>query len=89
MFFFFIFLTNKRTQNKKGGDYAAPTLERSPEVYHTLSRLDATGCDVFVDVHGDETLPYNFISGMEGLPNWGPRLQVLRPHTLVAEGLIH
>jgi murein tripeptide amidase MpaA len=61
-----------------GGDYIAPTLARSPEVYHTLNRLDATGCDVCVDVHGDETLPYNFIAGMEGQAKWGPRLKGLQ-----------
>lgn len=27
---------------------------------------------------GDETLPYNFISGMEGVPKWGPRLEGLQ-----------
>ena len=36
------------------GDYTAPTLERSPEVYHALHAMDATGVDLFVDVHGDE-----------------------------------
>jgi len=41
----------------------APTLERSPEVYHTLKAMDKTGVDVFVDVHGDEALPFNFIAG--------------------------
>jgi hypothetical protein len=36
------------------------------------------GCDCFVDVHGDELIPYNFISGTEGVANWGPRLQGLQ-----------
>ena len=44
-------------------EYAAPTLERSPEVLHVLREVDATGCDCFLDVHGDEELPYNFIAG--------------------------
>ena len=61
-----------------GVRYEAPTRERSPEVYYTLQRMDAVGCDAFIDVHGDETLPYNFISGMEGVSNWGPRLQALQ-----------
>mmetsp|Transcript_17507 Transcript_17507/g.35119 ORF Transcript_17507/g.35119 Transcript_17507/m.35119 type:complete len:155 (+) Transcript_17507:1-465(+) len=40
--------------------------------------MEEEGCDLFVDVHGDETLPYNFIAGMEGVPNWGPRLKGLQ-----------
>ena len=57
--------------------YDAPTLERSPEVYHILAKMDQTGADVFLDVHGDEVLPYNFLAGGEGLTNWGPRLEAL------------
>jgi murein tripeptide amidase MpaA len=60
------------------GDYVAPTLERSPEVYHVLQELDRVGCDMLIDVHGDEALPYNFLSGMEGCPVWGPRLEKLQ-----------
>lgn len=38
------------------------------------------GCDMFMDIHGDEALPYNFISGSEGVPKWqnGPRLAELQ-----------
>jgi len=57
--------------------YDAPTLERSPEVYHTLKKMDETGCDIFLDVHGDEALPFNFLAGSEGCPNWSPRLKHL------------
>lgn len=32
------------------GDYKAPSMERSPEVFHALNKLDQTGCDLFVDV---------------------------------------
>jgi len=62
---------------KKEIFYEAPTLERSPEVYHVLSKMDKTGCDVFLDIHGDEELPFNFLSGSEGCPNWSKRLKVL------------
>lgn len=58
-------------------NYDAPTLERSPEVYHVFSKIQETGVDAFLDVHGDEELPFNFLAGSEGLPNWGPRLQGL------------
>jgi len=60
------------------GDYVAPSLERSPEVYHVLHEMDRVGCDLFMDIHGDETLPYNFLSGSEGVPKWGERLKKLQ-----------
>ena len=59
------------------GDYDAPTLARSPEVHHTLAAMDATGVDLFIDVHGDEALPFAFLAGSEGLPVWSARLKSL------------
>ena len=59
------------------GDYEAPTLARSPEVFHTLAAMDRTGVDLFVDVHGDEALPFAFLAGSEGLPAWSARLKAL------------
>lgn len=58
-------------------DYEAPTLERSPEVYNVLSKMDKTGCDFFLDVHGDEEIPYVFFSGAEKTPAWCDRLEQL------------
>lgn len=58
-------------------NYTAPTLERSPEVYHVLHKMDATGVDCFLDIHGDEELPFNFCAGAEETQHWGPRLQGL------------
>ncbi len=42
----------------------------SPEVYFTRQRMHETGMDFFLDVHGDEALPYNFVAGGEGVPSW-------------------
>merc|ERR1719320_1384764 len=56
------------------GEYDAPTLKRSPEVFHVLCAMDGTGCDFFLDVHGDEELPHNFFAGAQGVKNWSPRL---------------
>jgi murein tripeptide amidase MpaA len=56
-------------------DYDAPTMHRSPEVYAVLSKMDRTGCDFFLDVHGDEDIPYVFFSGAEKTPTWGDRLE--------------
>jgi murein tripeptide amidase MpaA len=51
-------------------EWHGPSLERSPEVLHVLARMDATGVDFAMDVHGDEAIPYVFIAGFEGIPNW-------------------
>ncbi len=59
-------------------EWAAPTLERSPEVYHVLNAMVATGVDFTLDVHGDEALPYNFIAGFDGIPSLTPRLTGLQ-----------
>ena len=59
-----------------GDEYEAPSLERSPEVYHVLEKMKETGCDVFCDIHGDEEIPYNFLA-QPVVPNWGPRLKAL------------
>ncbi|WP_339745079.1 M14-type cytosolic carboxypeptidase [uncultured Maricaulis sp.] len=51
------------------------SLENSPEVFHVLKRMRLTGIDLALDVHGDEALPYNFIAGGEGAPNFDERGQ--------------
>jgi murein tripeptide amidase MpaA len=51
-------------------EWHAPTLERSPEVYHVLERMKQTGVDFAMDVHGDEAIPYVFLAGFDGIPNW-------------------
>ncbi|MEN2748306.1 M14-type cytosolic carboxypeptidase [Sphingomonas sp. T9W2] len=51
-------------------EWHAPSLERSPEVLCVRDRMDETGVDIAIDVHGDEAIPANFIAGYEGIPNW-------------------
>lgn len=46
-------------------EWLAPSMERSPEVMLVRSRMLADGCDLLLDVHGDEALPYVFIEGPE------------------------
>lgn len=53
------------------------SLERSPEVHHVLARMDRTGLDFCLDVHGDEALPYVFIAGGEGVPGFDARQEGL------------
>ncbi|MEZ5477609.1 MAG: M14-type cytosolic carboxypeptidase [Thiolinea sp.] len=40
----------------------------SPEVFHVQRFMEQTGCDLFLDIHGDESIPYNFIAGQLGSP---------------------
>jgi len=56
-------------------DKASP--ENSPEVYHVLENIRDTGVNLHLDVHGDEGLPYNFIAGGEGAPNFTPADQAV------------
>jgi murein tripeptide amidase MpaA len=51
-------------------EWLNPTMERSPEVFLVKQKMIATGCDLFLDVHGDEGLPYVFVAGSEALPNF-------------------
>jgi murein tripeptide amidase MpaA len=48
-------------------EWMAPSMETSPEVFVTRSRMHETGCDMFFDIHGDEALPYVFVAGSEML----------------------
>ena len=50
-------------------EWHAPSLDRSPEVYHVLAEMDRTGVDFAMDIHGDEAIPANFLAGFEGIPS--------------------
>jgi murein tripeptide amidase MpaA len=43
----------------------APDATKAPEVEAVLKAMDATGCDLSLDVHGDETLPHVFVDGCD------------------------
>jgi murein tripeptide amidase MpaA len=58
-------------------EWADPSLERSPEVFHVLNEMNAIGVDMHLDVHGDENLPYNFVAGAEGVPSYDARMAQL------------
>lgn len=58
-------------------EWAAPSLNRSPEVYHVLAMMQQTGVDLFLDIHGDENLPYNFVAGSEGIPSYNASMDQL------------
>jgi murein tripeptide amidase MpaA len=48
-------------------EWHRPTAERSPEVLWVRNRMEATGVDFAIDVHGDEAIPYVFVAGFEGI----------------------
>lgn len=55
-------------------EWQTPSLEKSPEVYYVRERMLATGVDLFLDIHGDEAIPFNFVSGSEGVPSYNEQI---------------
>lgn len=53
-------------------EWMNPGMESSPEVFVVRGRMQATGVHAFIDVHGDEALPYVFVAGAEMLPTFTP-----------------
>ncbi len=51
-------------------EWLEPTMERSPEVFLVREMMKQTGVELFLDVHGDEAIPYNFLAGCEGIPSY-------------------
>lgn len=58
-------------------EWAEPSMDKSPEVYLVKQKMQQIGVDLFLDIHGDEALPYNFVAGCEGNPNYNQRLAQL------------
>lgn len=54
-------------------EWLTPSMETSPEVFLVRERMLAEGGDLFLDIHGDEELPYNFVAGCEGNPGYDKR----------------
>ena len=58
-------------------EWAAPSLEKSPEVHLVRQKMLEVGVDLHLDAHGDEGLPYNFVVGTEGTAGYSPRIEAL------------
>ena len=58
-------------------EWMEPARERSPEVFHVRAAMQASGVDAFLDIHGDEGLPYVFTDGNERLSSYTPRMAAL------------
>lgn len=54
-------------------EWLEPSLENSPEVYYVREHMMKTGLDMFLDIHGDEAIPYNFVAGCEGIKSYDER----------------
>ena len=59
-------------------EWSNPSLQKSPEVFHVINKMQETGVDLFYDVHGDEALPVVFLAGSQGTPSYNDRLARLR-----------
>lgn len=51
-------------------EWLTPSMEKSPEVFLVREKMLSTGVDMFLDIHGDEAIPYNFLAGCEGCPTY-------------------
>lgn len=60
-------------------EWAEPSEDNSPEVFFVRQRMMKTGVDFALDVHGDETIPHNFISGADHVPSADGRMKRLLP----------
>ncbi len=58
-------------------EWQSPSMEKSPEVYLVSQKMAQTGVDMFLDFHGDEAIPYNFVAGAEGNPSYSERIHNL------------
>jgi murein tripeptide amidase MpaA len=73
-------LGNHRT-NAAGRDlnrsWDDPDPIAAAEVFAIRRAIAENGVDLFLDIHGDEALPYVFAAGCEGNPGYSPRLAEL------------
>ncbi|MDO5069935.1 MAG: M14-type cytosolic carboxypeptidase [Neisseria zoodegmatis] len=58
-------------------EWLEPSIERSPEVYYVREKMRETGVDLFLDIHGDEAIPFVFVAGTEGVPSYDERIAAL------------
>jgi murein tripeptide amidase MpaA len=65
-------------------EWETSTPENSPEVFYVRQRMEAAGVDFAIDVHGDEGLPYVFITGGDNVPSMTDRQRKLQSDYLDA-----
>lgn len=57
-------------------EWQTPSLEKSPEILFVREQMMVNGVDLFLDIHGDEALPCNFIAGQAGAPDVADKILV-------------
>jgi len=57
--------------------WQSASLEISPEVLFVQQQMQQYGVDLFLDIHGDEEIPYVFTAACEGNPGYTPRIEAL------------
>ena len=57
-------------------EWREPSPDTSPEVLLARDAMEASGVELFLDIHGDEALPYVFFSTAEEVPGFTPTQQV-------------
>ena len=63
------------------------TLAASPEVFRVRETMQQVGVDFYLDVHGDETIPYVFLVGTEGVPSYDEHMMRLE-ETFINAGML-
>lgn len=59
-------------------EWQNPSAHYAPEVKAVLDHMCTTGCDAFIDVHGDEEVTFVFLDGDEGIRSFGPGISKLQ-----------
>lgn len=65
-------------------EWRDPDIAGSPEVFHVRRAMEASGCALFLDVHGDESLPYVFFSTAEEVPGFSAELAASQARVVAA-----
>lgn len=55
-------------------EWQSPDALSSPEVFLVRGAMEQTGCQLFLDIHGDESLPYVFFSTAEEVPGFSAEM---------------
>lgn len=71
-------LRTNTTGTNLNREWLTPSIDKSPEVYHTRNKMLETGVDIFFDIHGDEALPFVFTSGCEDNPSFSTKQNALQ-----------
>jgi len=74
-------ITGNLRTNAAGVDlnraWLEPDRSTAPEVHFVFEQMKKIGVDLFLDIHGDEDIPYAFIAGAEGNPSYTDKLAEL------------